>query len=65
MSRCSAVFIPADPSRTGLIAFWNPDGSTPSRRTGILSELTVAEAGLRRRTVPGLHLPLYGRPCRC
>ncbi|MEV7844985.1 DEAD/DEAH box helicase [Streptomyces cyaneofuscatus] len=58
LSRCSAVFIPADPSRTGLIAFWNPDGSTPPDAPGILSELTVAEAGLRRRTVPGLHLPV-------
>ncbi|MET9095208.1 DEAD/DEAH box helicase [Streptomyces cyaneofuscatus] len=58
LSRCSAVFIPADPSRTGLIAFWNPDGSPPPDAPGILSELTVAEAGLRRRTVPGLHLPV-------
>ncbi|MDX3378464.1 DEAD/DEAH box helicase [Streptomyces sp. ME02-6991-2A] len=58
LSRCSAVFIPADPSRTGLIAFWNPDGSTPPDAPGVLSELTVAEAGLRRRTVPGLHLPV-------
>ncbi|MGW7227346.1 SNF2-related protein [Streptomyces cyaneofuscatus] len=58
LSRCSAVFIPADPSRTGLIAFWNPDGSPPPDAPGILSELTVAEADLRRRTVPGLHLPV-------
>nr|WP_202419434.1 DEAD/DEAH box helicase [Streptomyces sp. YIM 132580] len=58
MSRCSAVFIPADPSRTGLIAFWNPDGSTPPDAPGILSDLTVAGAGLQRRTVPGLHLPV-------
>ncbi|MFD8729446.1 DEAD/DEAH box helicase [Streptomyces sp. NPDC059611] len=58
LSRCSAVFIPADPSRTGLIAFWNPDGSTPPDATGILSDLTVAGAGLQRRTVPGLHLPV-------
>ncbi|MEW1631449.1 DEAD/DEAH box helicase [Streptomyces sp. NPDC089173] len=58
LSRCSAVFIPADPSRTGLIAFWNPDGSTPPDAPGVLSELTVAEAGARRRTVPALRLPL-------
>ncbi|MYX18278.1 ATP-dependent helicase [Streptomyces sp. SID8374] len=58
LSRCSAVFIPADPSRTGLIAFWNPDGSTPPEAPGILSDLTVAGADLRRRTVPGLHLPV-------
>ncbi|WP_345983961.1 DEAD/DEAH box helicase [Streptomyces sp. DSS69] len=58
LSRCSAVFIPADPSRTGLIAFWNPDGSPPPDAPGILSDLTVAGAGLQRRTVPGLHLPV-------
>ncbi|MFJ9637550.1 DEAD/DEAH box helicase [Streptomyces sp. NPDC101178] len=58
LSRCSAVFIPADPSRTGRIAFWNPDGSTPPGAPGVLSELTVAEAGARRRTVPALHLPV-------
>ncbi|OKJ12129.1 helicase SNF2 [Streptomyces sp. CB00316] len=58
LSRCSAVFIPAVPSRTGLIAFWNPDGSTPPDAPGILSELTVAGAGRRRHTVAGLHLPV-------
>ncbi|MGG8406130.1 hypothetical protein ACM614_05675, partial [Streptomyces sp. 12297] len=26
--RCSAVFLPADPARTGRIAFWHPDGET-------------------------------------
>ncbi|WP_432149582.1 DEAD/DEAH box helicase [Streptomyces sp. bgisy029] len=58
LSRCSAVFIPADPSRTGRIAFWNPDGTPPPDAPGVLSELTVAEAGARRRTVPALHLPV-------
>ncbi|MFD8116367.1 DEAD/DEAH box helicase [Streptomyces microflavus] len=58
LSRCSAVFIPADPSRTGLIAFWNPDGSTPPDAPGISSELIVVGADLRRRAVPALHLPV-------
>ncbi|MEW2071887.1 SNF2 helicase-associated domain-containing protein, partial [Streptomyces sp. NPDC007346] len=58
LSRCSAVFIPADPPRTGVIAFWNPDGSTPPDAPWVLSELTVAEDGLRRRAVPALRLPV-------
>ncbi|MFJ4970120.1 DEAD/DEAH box helicase [Streptomyces sp. NPDC088755] len=58
LSRCSAVFIPADPSRTGMIAFWNPDGSAPPDAPGILSELTVVGAELRHRAVPALHLPV-------
>ncbi|MFF7254419.1 DEAD/DEAH box helicase [Streptomyces microflavus] len=58
LSRCSAVFIPADPSRTGLVAFWNPDGSTPPDAPGISSELIVVGADLRRRAVPALHLPV-------
>ncbi|MEV8531595.1 DEAD/DEAH box helicase [Streptomyces sp. NPDC051211] len=27
--RCSAVFLPADPARTGRMAFWRPDGQPP------------------------------------
>ncbi|WNF30968.1 SNF2-related protein [Streptomyces sp. C11-1] len=63
LSRCSAVFVPADPARTGRIAFWNPDGSTLPAAPGISSEtavsdLTVVGADLRRRTVAALHLPV-------
>ncbi|MGW3122880.1 DEAD/DEAH box helicase [Streptomyces sp. NPDC001107] len=29
LARCCAVFIPGDPARTGLVAFWRPDGSAP------------------------------------
>ncbi|MFJ1593420.1 DEAD/DEAH box helicase [Kitasatospora albolonga] len=59
LSRCSAVFIPADPARTGLIAFWNPDGSTPPDAPGVPpSELTVAGADLRRTSVAALRLPV-------
>ncbi|MFI1226710.1 MULTISPECIES: DEAD/DEAH box helicase [unclassified Streptomyces] len=58
LSRCSALFVPADPARTGRIAFWNPDGSTPSDHHGTSSELTVVEADLRPRTVSALHLPV-------
>ncbi|MFE9300862.1 DEAD/DEAH box helicase [Streptomyces sp. NPDC006856] len=58
LSRCSAVFIPADPARTSMIAFWNPDGSTPCAPYRALSELTVLDADLRPRTVPALFLPV-------
>ncbi|MEU3066345.1 DEAD/DEAH box helicase [Streptomyces sp. NPDC006906] len=58
LSRCSAVFIPADPARTSMIAFWNPDGSTPCAPYRALSELTVIDADLRPRTVPALFLPV-------
>ncbi|MER8158808.1 DEAD/DEAH box helicase [Streptomyces sp. NPDC094472] len=43
LSRCTAVFLPGDPARTGRIAFWRPDGSPPSGpATGSAEELTVA-----------------------
>ncbi|MFE6770982.1 DEAD/DEAH box helicase [Streptomyces fimicarius] len=58
LSRCSAVFVPADPARTGRIAFWNPDGSTPSGTPGTSSELTVVGTDLRPRTVSALCLPV-------
>ncbi|MFD3658377.1 DEAD/DEAH box helicase [Streptomyces sp. NPDC058620] len=58
LSRCSAVFLPADPARTGLIAFWNPDGSTPPQAPGIPRELTVVGADAQPYVVPALLLPV-------
>ncbi|MFJ9888958.1 DEAD/DEAH box helicase [Streptomyces sp. NPDC091287] len=58
LARCPAVFVPADPARTGRIAFWNPDGSTPSGTPGPSSELTVVETDLRPRTVTARYLPV-------
>lgn len=58
LSRCSVVFLPADPPRTGLIAFWTPGDGTPPGPPGAAAELTVTGADLRRRTVPALHLPV-------
>ncbi|MEU4181389.1 DEAD/DEAH box helicase [Streptomyces sp. NPDC026589] len=58
LARCSAVFVPADPARTGRIAFWNPDGSTPSITPGSSSELTVIGTDLRPRTVTARYLPV-------
>ncbi|MBI0295747.1 hypothetical protein JBE04_15045, partial [Streptomyces sp. PRKS01-29] len=42
LSRCTAVFLPGDPARTGRMAFWRPDGAPPSGpATGSAEELTV------------------------
>ncbi|MEU0300729.1 DEAD/DEAH box helicase [Streptomyces sp. NPDC006175] len=58
LSRCSAVFLPADPARTGLIAFWNADGSTPPGEAGSPAELTVVGGDLRPCAVPALTMPV-------
>ncbi|MFJ8888324.1 DEAD/DEAH box helicase [Streptomyces sp. NPDC102402] len=58
MSRCSAVFLPADPPRTGRIAFWNADGSTPPRDAGSPAELAVAGTDTRTRKVPASLVPV-------
>ncbi|QEU81781.1 DEAD/DEAH box helicase [Streptomyces subrutilus] len=33
--RCSAVFLPGEPARTGRIGFWQPDGEAPRIGAGI------------------------------
>ena len=58
LSRCSAVFLPADPARTGLIAFWNADGSTPPADQGSPEELTVVGSDVRPYVVPALMVPV-------
>ncbi|MFJ8861662.1 DEAD/DEAH box helicase [Streptomyces sp. NPDC102451] len=58
LSRCSAVFLPADPARTGLIAFWNADGSTPPHGQGSPAELTVVGNDVRAYVVPALTMPV-------
>ncbi|WP_329237674.1 DEAD/DEAH box helicase [Streptomyces sp. NBC_01460] len=58
LSRCSAVFLPADPARTGLIAFWNADGSTPPLDPGSPTELTVAATDGSTYPVPALLMPV-------
>ncbi|MDQ0792315.1 DEAD/DEAH box helicase [Streptomyces sp. B1I3] len=58
LSRCSAVFLPADPARTGRIAFWNPDGSTPPGDAGSPEELTVVGSDVRPYVVPALSMPV-------
>ncbi|MEV0025217.1 DEAD/DEAH box helicase [Streptomyces atroolivaceus] len=58
LSRCSAVFLPADPARTGLIAFWNADGSTPPVDPGSQTEVTVVGSDLEPYAVPALLMPV-------
>ncbi|MFG2500577.1 DEAD/DEAH box helicase [Streptomyces sp. NPDC048441] len=46
LSRCSALFVSADPARGGRVAFWNPDGDAPPDcSAGAIEELTVAVPG--------------------
>ncbi|MGW0551451.1 hypothetical protein [Streptomyces altiplanensis] len=54
LTRCSAVFLPADPARTGKVAFWHSDGSGPPSLPGAVEELTVVTDGRPR-----------GNPCNC
>ncbi|WP_405682197.1 DEAD/DEAH box helicase [Streptomyces sp. NBC_00057] len=58
LSTCSVVFLPTDPSRTGRIAFWCPDGSSPPDGPGSVEELTVVGADARTYAVPALLLPV-------
>ncbi|MET9073185.1 DEAD/DEAH box helicase [Streptomyces sp. NPDC004232] len=58
--RLASVYLPAPLPRQGRIAFWDPDGD-PLPGPGDVEELTVVRrhgAGVRRRQVPALTLPL-------
>ncbi|MFD7862012.1 DEAD/DEAH box helicase [Streptomyces sp. NPDC059783] len=57
LAGCSVVFLPADPSRTGRVAFWYPDGSSPPEAPGTVEELTVAGPDAAPRLVPARILP--------
>ncbi len=63
LARCRAVFVPADPARTGNVAFWLPDGeeSLPAVGSGSAEELTVVlpcEGGVELGRVPAVVLPV-------
>ncbi|NDZ84078.1 ATP-dependent helicase, partial [Streptomyces sp. SID10115] len=46
MSRCSVLFVPADPPRDGRVAFWHADGTEPPHASiGTQEELTLAVPG--------------------
>ncbi|MEV6759198.1 DEAD/DEAH box helicase [Streptomyces sp. NPDC051105] len=57
--RLAAVYLPADLPRQGRIAFWDPDGGPlPAAATEDLTVVRRHGAGVRRRQVPALTLPL-------
>lgn len=62
LAPCCAVFRPADPSRTGSVAFWRPDGDVPPAvASGTFDDLTVAlpgDDGVELVTVPAVLLPV-------
>ncbi|MFF1676853.1 SNF2-related protein [Streptomyces sp. NPDC058256] len=62
LARCCAVFVPADPSRTGSLAFWHPDGDAPPVvASGSAEDLAVvlpAGEGVDLVTVPAVLLPV-------
>ncbi|MFF3896027.1 SNF2-related protein [Streptomyces sp. NPDC001812] len=62
LTRCSAVFVPGDPARTGRVAFWRPDGSAPPAvDAASVEELTVVvpgETGVETVSVPAALLPV-------
>ncbi|MYX94394.1 ATP-dependent helicase, partial [Streptomyces sp. SID486] len=62
--RLASVYLPAPLPREGRLAFWDPEGDPlPTPPGGTIHELTVVRrhgAGVRRRQVPALTLPLAG-----
>jgi superfamily II DNA or RNA helicase len=62
LARCCAVFVPADPARTGSVAFWRPDGEAPpevgSGSTEDLAVVVPGGAGAELVSVPAVLLPL-------
>ncbi|MFC7894228.1 SNF2-related protein [Streptomyces sp. NPDC057381] len=62
LAHCCAVFLPADPARTGRVAFWRTDGESPvGLSSGSAEHLVVALPdgdGVRPATVPALLLPV-------
>ncbi|MFI0819399.1 DEAD/DEAH box helicase [Streptomyces sp. NPDC021098] len=61
LCRSTAVFLPADPSRAGRVAFWRPDGPPPGGPSAATEELTVVVpdgSGVRTRAVPARVLSL-------
>ncbi|MEU5196490.1 DEAD/DEAH box helicase [Streptomyces scabiei] len=61
-ARCHAVFVAADPARTGRVVFWRADGSAPPPLPhGSPAELTVVlpgDNGVGQVTVPAVSLPV-------
>ncbi|MEU3557861.1 DEAD/DEAH box helicase [Streptomyces fragilis] len=60
LARLAAVFLPAPLPREGRVAFWDPAGGPPpdGARTTELTVVRAHGAGVRRRTVPAVVLPV-------
>ncbi|MFD5778669.1 DEAD/DEAH box helicase [Streptomyces sp. NPDC126933] len=58
LARCSTVFLPADPARTGRIAYWHPDGAEPPSAPGSVEELAVVDTEAHPLTVRALLMPV-------
>lgn len=62
LARCCAVFVAADPPRTGSVAFWRPDGEAPPAvSSGSAEALTVAlpvRGRVETVSVPAVLLPV-------
>ncbi|MFJ9031985.1 DEAD/DEAH box helicase [Streptomyces sp. NPDC102274] len=58
LAHCSTVFLPADPARTGRIAFWRPDGAEPPSAPGSPEELAVVDTEGHLLTVRALLTPV-------
>ncbi|MFF5104489.1 SNF2-related protein [Streptomyces sp. NPDC000134] len=56
--RLAAVFLPAPLPREGRVAFWDPEGGEPPAGSAPLTVVRRHGAGVRRRSVPALILPL-------
>ncbi|MER5405985.1 SNF2-related protein [Streptomyces sp. NPDC002769] len=62
LAHCCAVFMPAEPARTGSVAFWRPEGDTPPAvASGTARDLTVVlpgDEGVELVTVAAVELPV-------
>ncbi|MER0476845.1 DEAD/DEAH box helicase [Streptomyces sp. Edi2] len=58
LAECAAVFVPADPPRTGHVAFWRPDGTAPPGATDRLTVVRSHGASVRRREVAATFVPV-------
>ncbi|GAA4935400.1 SNF2-related protein [Streptomyces coeruleoprunus] len=59
LARCSTVFLPSDPARSGRLAFWRPDGEDlPYVEEAVVQEVTVVADDARTRTVRAVCVPV-------
>lgn len=63
LAHCSTVFLPGDPARTGLVAFWHPDGTEPPSITdgsteALILALPNEDGAIEAVSVTALLLPV-------